>query len=207
MKVLMLNGSSKPSGNTYRSLYEAGEQLKREGIEYEIFQMGANPLRDCIGCNQCSEKGCVFTDDTVNEFIAKAKEADGFIFGTPVYYAHPSGRISSFLDRVFYSGSSAFAFKPGAAVAVARRGGSSASLDVLNKYFGISQMPSAGSTYWNLVHGRVPGEAEFDEEGMRTMRNLARNMAWMLKCFEAGKESGVLLPETERGEMTNFIRL
>lgn len=206
MKVLMLNGSSKPNGNTYRSLYEAGEQLKREGIDYEIFQIGGKPLRDCIGCGQCSEKGCVFSDDAVNEFIAKAKEADGFIFGTPVYYAHPSGRIISFLDRVFYSSGSVFAFKPGAAVAVARRGGNSASLDVLNKYFGISQMPVAGSTYWNLVHGRLPGEAELDEEGLRTMRNLARNMAWMLKCFAAGKENGVSLPETERGEMTNFIR-
>ncbi len=206
MKVLMLNGSSKPNGNTYRSLYEAGEQLKREGIDYEIFQIGGKPLRDCIGCGQCSEKGCVFSDDAVNEFIAKAKEADGFIFGTPVYYAHPSGRIISFLDRVFYSSGSVFAFKPGAAVAVARRGGNSASLDVLNKYFGISQMPVAGSTYWNLVHGRLPGEAELDEEGLRTMRNLARNMAWMLKCFAAGKGNGVSLPETERGEMTNFIR-
>lgn len=206
MKVLMLNGSSKPTGNTYRSLYEVGEQLKKENIDYEIFQIGGNPVRDCIGCGQCSEKGCVFEDDAVNEFIAKAKEADGFVFGTPVYYAHPSGRILSFLDRVFYSSSSVFAFKPGAAVAVARRGGNSASFDVLNKYFGISQMPVAGSTYWNLMHGRVPGEAELDKEGLQTMRNLARNMAWMMKCIEAGKENGVALPETECGERTNFIR-
>lgn len=206
MKVLMLNGSSKPTGNTYRSLYEVGEQLKKENIDYEIFQIGGNPVRDCIGCGQCSEKGCVFEDDVVNEFIAKAKEADGFVFGTPVYYAHPSGRILSFLDRVFYSSSSAFAFKPGAAVAVARRGGNSASFDVLNKYFGISQMPVAGSTYWNLMHGRVPGEAELDKEGLQTMRNLARNMAWMMKCIEAGKEKGVALPAAESGERTNFIR-
>lgn len=206
MKVLMLNGSSKPTGNTYRSLYEVGEQLKKENIDYEIFQIGGNPVRDCIGCGQCSEKGCVFEDDAVNEFIAKAKEADGFVFGTPVYYAHPSGRILSFLDRVFYSSSSVFAFKPGAAVAVARRGGNSASFDVLNKYFGISQMPVAGSTYWNLMHGRVPGEAELDKEGLQTMRNLARNMAWMMKCIEAGKEKGVALPAAESGERTNFIR-
>lgn len=206
MKVLMLNGSSKPTGNTYRSLYEVGEQLKKENIDYEIFQIGGNPVRDCIGCGQCSEKGCVFEDDAVNEFIAKAKEADGFVFGTPVYYAHPSGRILSFLDRVFYSSSSVFAFKPGAAVAVARRGGNSASFDVLNKYFGISQMPVAGSTYWNLMHGRVPGEAELDKEGLQTMRNLARNMAWMMKCIEAGKEKGVALPAAECGERTNFIR-
>lgn len=138
--------------------------------------------------------------------MEKAKEADGFVFGSPVYYAHPSGRILSFLDRAFYSGKKAFEYKPGASVAVARRGGTSATFDVLNKYFGISQMPVAGSTYWNLVHGRVPGEAEHDAEGMQTMRNLARNLAWMLKCFEAGKAAGVALPDTERGNQTNFIR-
>lgn len=206
MKVLMLNGSSKPNGNTYTALHEIGQQLTQEGIEYEIFQMGAEPVRDCIGCGGCSEKGCVSQDDMVNEFIAKAKEADGFVFGTPVYYAHPSGRIQSFLDRVFYSSSRAFAFKPGASVAVARRGGASASFDVLNKYFGISQMPVVGSTYWNSVHGRTPGEAPQDAEGLQTMRNLARNMAWMLKCFALGRENGVSLPDTETGIRTNFIR-
>ncbi len=206
MKVLMLNGSSKKNGNTNRALLEIGTQLEKEGIEYEIFQIGGGSLRDCIGCGQCSEQGCVFTDDAVNEFVAKAKEADGFVFGTPVYYAHPSGRVLSFLDRVFYSSSRSFAFKPGASVAVARRGGTSASFDVLNKYFGISQMPVAGSTYWNLAHGRVPGEAELDEEGMQTMRNLARNLAWMMKCFEAGAKAGVALPQTERTFQTNFVR-
>ena len=206
MKVLMLNGSAKPEGNTYRALYEVGEQLKKEGIDYEIFQLGADPVRDCIGCMQCSASGCIFDDDKVNEFIAKARECDGFVFGTPVYYAHPSGRILSFLDRAFYSGKTAFQFKPGASVAVARRAGTSASFDVLNKYFGISQMPVAGSTYWNLVHGRIPGEAEQDAEGMQTMRNLARNMAWMMKCFEAGREKGITLPESETGSRTNFVR-
>ena len=206
MKVLMLNGSSKPNGNTYTALQEIGQQLTQEGIEYEIFQMGAEPVRDCIGCGGCSEKGCVFQDDKVNEFIAKAKEADGFVFGTPVYYAHPSGRIQSFLDRVFYSSSRAFAFNPGACVAVARRGGTSASFDVLNKYFGISQMPVVGSTYWNSVHGRTPGEASQDAEGLQTMRNLAKNMAWMLKCFALGRKNGVSLPDTETGIRTNFIR-
>lgn len=206
MKVLMLNGSSKPNGNTYIALQEIGKQLEKEGIAYEIFQLGGGPVRDCIGCGCCSEEGCVFGDDKVNEFIAKAKEADGFVFGTPVYYAHPSGRILSFLDRVFYSGGRAFAFKPGASVAVARRGGASASFDVLNKYFGISQMPVAGSTYWNSVHGRTPGEASQDAEGLQTMRNLAKNMAWMLKCFALGRENGVSLPDTETGIRTNFIR-
>ena len=206
MNVLMLNGSAKQNGNTYRALLEVGRQLEQEGISYEIFQLGGMPIRDCIGCGKCSEEGCVFKDDAVNTFIAKAKEADGLVFGTPVYYAHPSGRILSFLDRVFYSGGGAFAFKPGASVAVARRGGTTASFDVMNKYFGISQMPVAGSTYWNIVHGRVPGEAEQDAEGLQTMRNLARNMAWMLQCFQAGKDAGIPLPQTEREHRTNFIR-
>lgn len=207
MKVLMLNGSARPTGNTYIALREIGEQLLKEGIDYEIVNVGNAPLRDCLGCGQCTEAGCVFgADDGVNDFIAKAKAADGFVFGAPVYYAHPSGRILSFLDRVFYSGSGAFAFKPGASVAVARRGGASASFDVLNKYFGISRMPVAGSTYWNLVHGTKPGEAAEDAEGLQTMRNLARNLAYLLKCQEAGRLAGVPLPETERENRTNFIR-
>ncbi len=206
MRILMLNGSPRPNGNTFLALSEIGKQLKEEGIDYEIFQIGGAPIRDCLGCGKCTENGCVFTDDRVDEFIAKAKDADGFVFGTPVYYAHPSGRILSFLDRAFYSGSGAFRFKPGAAVAVARRGGTTASFDCLNKYFGISQMPVVGSTYWNNVHGAAPGEAALDAEGLQTMRNLARNLAWMLKCFEAGKKSGIPLPETEKGNRTNFIR-
>ena len=206
MKVLMLNGSARPTGNTYIALKEMGEQLLKEGIDYEIVNVGNAPIRDCLGCGQCSEKGCVFTDDGVNDFIAKAREADGFVFGAPVYYAHPSGRILSFLDRVFYSGGAAFAFKPGAAVAVARRGGTSASFDVLNKYFGISRMPVVGATYWNLVHGAKIGEAAEDAEGLQTMRNLARNLAYLLKCQEAGRQAGVPLPETEHGNRTNFIR-
>ncbi|MDD3278916.1 MAG: flavodoxin family protein [Lachnospiraceae bacterium] len=206
MKVLMLNGSAHQDGNTFNSLVEVGKQLEKEGIEYEIFQLGGAPIRDCIGCGKCMEDGCVFKDDLVNEFVAKAKEADGFVFGTPVYYAHPSGRILSFLDRVFYSSGKAFAFKPGAAVAVARRGGTTASFDVMNKYFGISQMPVAGSSYWNIAHGCTQGEAAQDAEGMQTMRNLARNLAWMIKCFQQGKEAGIPLPEKESSSRTNFIR-
>lgn len=206
MKVLMLNGSPKANGNTNAALLEVGRTLKNEGISYEIFQMGGKPVGDCIGCGQCSEKGCAFTDDDVNEFIAKAKEADGFVFGTPVYYAHPSGRILSFLDRAFYAGGAAFRFKPGASVAVARRGGSSASFDCLNKYFGIAQMPVVGSTYWNMVYGKVPGEAEQDLEGMQTMQNLAKNMSWMMKCFELGRKNGIALPDTSAVVRTDFIR-
>lgn len=206
MKVLMLNGSANENGNTNAALTEIGKQLEAEGIEYEIFQLGGAPVRDCVACHRCNENGCAFTDDKVNEFIAKAKEADGFIFGTPVYYAHPSGRILSFLDRVFYAGGQNFRFKPGAGISIARRGGCSTSCDVLNKYFSIAQMPIPGSTYWNMAYGRRPGDVEQDAEGLQTMRNLARHMAWMLKCFELGRREGVALPDTERGAVTNFIR-
>lgn len=207
MKVLMLNGSSNLKGCTYTALTEIGEALKKEGIDYEIFQIGAKPVRDCIGCNKCGEDGCIFDDDAVNEFVRKAADADGFIFGSPVYYAHPSGRILSFLDRVFYSsGRRVFSFKPGAAIVSARRGGTTASLDAITKYFGITQMPVVGSTYWNMVHGQTPEDVLKDEEGLQTMRNLGRNMAWMLKCIALGKESGIALPQTESEYRTNFIR-
>ena len=207
MKVLLLNGSSNLKGCTYTALEEIAKTLQEEGIDTEIFQIGAEPLRDCIGCGGCSKgNGCVFRDDCVNEFVEKAKEADGFVFGTPVYYAHPSGRIMSFLDRAFYSGGAAFRFKPGMAVASARRAGTTASLDAINKYFGINQMPTVGSTYWNMVHGLYGEEASQDEEGMQTMRNLARNMIWMMRCFKLGRESGILYPETETDACTNFIK-
>ena len=150
MKVLLLNGSAKPNGNTAQALEAAAAVLRADGIETELFQLGGDPIRDCIGCGQCTEKGCHFDDDRVNEFIAKARTADGFIFGTPVYYAH--------------------------------------------------------STYWNSVHGRTPGEAVQDEEGMQTMRNLARNMSWMLRCFALGRENGIDAPEAERTYQTNFVR-
>lgn len=206
MNVLMLNGSAKPKGCTYTALEEIGRTLAEEGVSYEIFQLGPAPIRDCIGCGQCTEHGCIFTDDAVNAFIEKARHADGFVFSTPVYYAHPSGRVLSFLDRVFYSAGHVFAYKPGAAVASARRAGTTASLDALQKYFGISQMPTVGSTYWNMVHGNRPEEVVLDAEGLQTMRNIGHNLAWMLKCLQAGKEAGLPLPKTERGSRTNFIR-
>ncbi|MBR6163796.1 flavodoxin family protein [bacterium] len=214
MKVLMLNGSANFKGCTYTALEEIGNMLQAEGIEYEIFQLGSKPIRDCIGCAQCYEVGkCIFDDEEkiVQEFINKAKEADGFVFGTPVYYAHPTGRILSFLDRAFYTSSCggtypAFAHKPASVVASARRGGTTASLDVLAKYFTIAQMPMVASTYWNMVHGNKPEEVREDKEGLQTMRNIARNMAWLLKCIEAGKQNSVPLPKTEFGNKTNFIR-
>lgn len=180
-----------------------------EEVETEVVQLGGKPIADCLQCNVCQKTGkCVIKDDGVNEFVEKAKTADGFVFATPVYFAHPSGRIYDFLDRVFYSagGYDAFKFKPGAAVAVARRGGTTAALDGINKYFGIAQMPVAGSTYWNMVHGLYGEEASQDEEGMQTMRNLARNMIWMMRCFKLGRESGILYPETETDACTNFIK-
>lgn len=206
MKVLMLNGSSHVNGTTMAALQEVGAALLEDGIEYEIFQLGGAPIADCIGCGQCSENGCIFQEDAVNRFVEKAKQADGFVFGTPVYYAHPSGRILSFLDRVFYSSGFSFAHKPGASVAVARRGGTATTFDVLNKYFGISQMLTVGSTYWNQVHGKNAEDAAKDLEGMQTMRNLGHNMAWTLKCIEAGKQMGILPPTAERTARTNFIQ-
>lgn len=205
MHVLLLNGSANQKGCTYTALEEIGQTLQAEGIDYEIFQMGAQPVRDCIGCRQCTEQGCIFMDDLVNAFVRKARSADGFVFGTPVYYAHASGRILSFLDRAFYSSKDAFAYKPAAAVASARRAGTTASLDDLNKYFGISHMPAVGSSYWNMVHGNRPEEVLRDAEGLQTMRNIAHNMAWLLKCIEAGRKQGIV-PEAESGSWTNFIR-
>ena len=207
-KVLLVNGSSRQEGNTSVALAEVAAALEGHGIETETMWLGNKPVNDCIACGKCAELGgkCVIDNDVVNELIAKAAQADGFVFGTPVYYAHPSGRILCALDRAFYAGSAAFRHKPGAAVAVARRGGTTASFDVLNKYFTICEMPVVSSTYWNNVHGRLPGEAAQDAEGLQTMRNIGHNMAWLLKCIEAGKAAGIDVPVAERGQMTNYIR-
>ena len=210
MKVLMLNGSPNEKGCTYSALSEIGETLKTHQIDYEIFWIGKKPIRDCIACGKCNGQGCIFNDDNVNTFRQKALEADGFVFGSPVYFAHPSGAILSFLDRLFFSSSdenwnkTAFQFKPAAAVASARRAGTTATFDVLNKYFTISNMPIVSSSYWNMVHGFTPDDVREDKEGLQTMRNIAHNMAWMLKCFELGKKNGIM-PSVEAGEITNFI--
>jgi multimeric flavodoxin WrbA len=208
MKVLLVNGSSHEDGCTAAALQEIARTLEGEGVEWELFQCGGEPLRDCVGCGACARLGghCVFDGDAVNRLIERAATADGFVFGTPVYYAHPSGRILSLLDRAFYAGSRFFAGKPGAAVACARRAGTTASLDVLNKYFTIAQMPVVASTYWNMVHGAVGADAQQDAEGLQTMRNLARNMAWLLRCIECGRQNGICKPEPERTSRTNFIR-
>lgn len=207
MKVLLVNGSPRAKGCTYTALTEVAKALEADGIDTEIFQVGAKPVRDCIACMKCRElKRCVFDDDVANALIEKAKSADGFVFGSPVYYAHPSGSLLSVLDRAFYAGGYAFAGKPGASVVSARRGGTAASFDVVNKYFGICQMPVVSSSYWNMVYGKTPDEVRQDEEGMQTMRNLARNMAYMLKCIAAGREKGILPPENNVSVRTNFIR-
>ena len=207
MKVILFNGSPKKNGCTYTALCEVEKTLKEEGIETEIFWVGAKPIGGCMGCGACGKLGkCVF-DDVVNEFVEKAKEADGFIFGSPVHYAGASGAITSFMDRAFYSGKSAFVRKPASAVVSARRGGTTATYDQLNKYFGISEMPIISSKYWNMVHGNTPEEVMQDEEGLQTMRVLGRNMAYFLKCLECGRKSGIELPKQEaERKVTNFIR-
>lgn len=207
MKVLMLNGSPHEKGCTYTALSEVAGELNKAGIETEIMHVGGEAVRGCMGCGACSKLGkCIFGDDKVNEAVEKMRESDGLVIGSPVHYASASGAITSFMDRFFYSGGSAAAHKPGAAVVSARRAGTTATLDQLNKYFMITQMPVVSSQYWNMVHGQCPEDVKKDEEGMQIMRVLGRNMAWMLKSIEAGKAAGIELPGTEEKKRTNFIR-
>lgn len=205
MKVLLINGSPKKAGCTFTALSEVAEQLNKENIETQIVHIGNQPIRGCIGCNQCREGRCVFTDDTVNDLLAKADEADAYIFGSPVHFAGAAGAITSFLDRFFYAGKN-HAYKPGAAIVTCRRGGASAAFDQLNKYFTIRNMPVVSSQYWNMVHGNTPEEIKQDLEGLQIMRTLGKNMAWLLRCIEAGKKAGINQPEKETPLRTNFIR-
>ena len=211
MKVILVNGGPHKNGCVNAALEEVSKTLNEEGISTEIFWIGTRPIAGCIACKTCAKTGkCVF-DDVVNEFIEKAKEADGFIFGSPVHYAGATGAITSFMDRAFYSASCSgksdiFLFKPAATVISARRAGTTATYDQLNKYFGITQMPIISSRYWNMVHGGTAEEVKQDEEGMQIMRILGRNMAYYLKCIEAGKEKGIKHPEQEKVNFTNFIR-
>lgn len=210
MKVLLVNGSPHKKGCTYTALSEAAKALNEEGIETEIIWIENKPIGGCIACGGCRKTGkCVF-DDVVNRVKEKAYEADGFIFGTPVHYASASGNMTAFMDRLFYSGSepgkSAFYMKPAAAVTSARRAGTTATFDQMNKYFTISQMPIVSSRYWNMVHGACAEEVLEDGEGLWTMRVLGKNMAYMMKCFEAGRKVGVALPDVGEPVITNFIR-
>lgn len=205
MKVLMINGSPKANGNTAIALREMEKIFNESGVETEIVTVGNGVIRGCIGCGNCVKNGkCVF-DDTVNELAPKFEACDGLVVGSPVYYASANATLIACLDRLFYSTPFDKTMKVGAAVAVARRGGTSATFDELNKYFTISGMPVASSQYWNIVHGRAPGEAEQDAEGLQTMRVLARNMVFLMKSIALGKEK-YGLPEKEAKVRTNFIR-
>ncbi len=205
MKVLMLNGSPRANGNTARALAELEKTFALEGIETETVQIGNKDIRGCLSCFSCYKSGKCVMDDIVNEIAAKLEECDGLIVASPVYYASPNGTLVSCLDRLFYSSHFDKSMKVGASVAVARRGGCSATFDMLNKYFTISGMPIASSQYWNSVHGAKAGQAEEDLEGLQTMRTLAKNMAFLMKSIALGKkEYG--LPEKEAKVSTNFIR-
>lgn len=206
MKVILVNGSPKQNGCTYTALREVEKSLNKNGIDTEIFWLGAKPMAGCIGCGTCLEKGKCFVDDKVNEFLEKVPNTDGFVFGTPVHFAASSGMLSSFMDRVFYGRRKLFSNKVATAVVSCRRGGATAAIDEVNKYFGMNNMPIVSSQYWNMVHGSKPEDVLKDEEGMQTMRTLGNNMAWLLKCIEAGKSEGVNFPKNEDVISTNFIR-
>lgn len=207
MKVLLINGSPHKKGCTFTALSEVESVLRAERIDTELVQVGIEPIRGCTACGWCKKNGegfCVY-DDVVNEVKKKVADADGLVLGAAVHYASINGAMSSFLDRLFYSGGN-FAYKAGAAVISARRAGTTASFDQMNKYFTISNMMTVGSQYWNMVHGHTSEEVKQDLEGLQTMRMLGRNMAWLLKSIEAGRKAGIMLPQKEEREYTNFIR-
>ena len=206
-KVLLISGSPRSGGCTYTALCEVAETLRKNGVETELIEIGAQPVAGCIACGKCAETGrCVFDNDAVNRIGEKLDEYDGIVVGSPVYYAGPSGQICAFLDRLFYSYGGRMAGKVGAAVVSCRRGGASAAFDRLNKYFQISNMVVASSQYWNQVHGNTPDEVRRDEEGLQTMRTLGQNIAWLIKSIEAGRSAGIPFPEYEPRTGTNFIR-
>ena len=206
MKALLINGSPHKEGCTFTALSEIANTLEKNGIESEIFHVGTKPIANCIACGKCRETGkCVFDTDGVNEIGARLDEFDAIVLGSPVYYAGPSGQLCSFCDRLFFSNSKKMAGKLAAAVVSCRRGGATASFDRLNKYFTITNMQIVGSQYWNMVHGFTPEDVRKDIEGLQTMRTLAQNMAWLLKCIELGKKHGINKPEYEPIKFTNFI--
>lgn len=205
MKVLLVNGSPHKNGCTYTALTIVAETLNKEGIETEIMYLGNKPIAGCIGCGKCFDSGKCFRDDIVNDFIRKTAECDGFVFGSAVHFASATGAITSFMDRAFMIPSK-MKNKPAAAIVSCRRGGATASFDQLNKYFTIRCMPVISSNYWNMVHGSNPADVMKDEEGVQTMRVLGKNMAWILKCIEAGKQAGITAPVSEEKIYTNYIR-
>lgn len=206
MNVLLINGSPNKAGCTFTSLSEVADELEKNGIETRIFHIGTAPIRGCLGCGKCAKTGyCIFDDDTVNEAVDLVKAADGLIVGSPVHYSGPTGAICSFMDRLFFKKSPAYAFKPAAAIVNMRRGGGTAAFDRLNKYFTIASMPVVSSQYWNATHGTTPEEVKQDLEGMQIMRTLGKNMAWLLKCIDASKDT-VPYPELEPPVKTSFVR-
>ncbi len=204
MKVLLVNGGPHEKGCTYTALTEVAGALQKNGVETEIFWLGNDPIAGCISCGFCKKNGRCFRNDCVNVFLEKAKQADGFVFGAPVHFASSAGALISFMDRAFFCAD--FGAKPAACVVSCRRAGTTATFDEINKYFAIKGMPIVTSNYWNAVHGNTPEEVKQDLEGMQTMRILGKNMAWLLRCIEAGKEAGIQPPETEEKIKTNFIR-
>ena len=211
MKALLINGSPKINGNTTIALDLVAKALEEEGIETEQIRIPKDPVQGCRGCAVCRGNGkgrCAFDSDIVNEILDKMEGSAALVLGSPVYYAAPNGQLLSVLDRVFFAGSATDVFlgKPGAAVCAARRAGTTATLEVLQKYFTISGMPIVPSTYWPMIHGFTAGEAVHDTEGVQIMQVVGKNMAWMLKCFEAGKEAGILYPKTGNIVRMNFIR-
>lgn len=206
MKVILVNGGPHKDGCTNRALEEVKKTLEEKGVETEIFWIGNKPISGCLGCNGCIKTGKCVINDTVNEFLDKAKEADGFVFGTPVHFAAMSGMLSSFMDRAFYGRGKLFENKVAAGVVSCRRGGATAAFDEINKYFLMTNMIVVGSQYWNMVHGSKKEDVEKDEEGLQTMRTLGINMAWLLKSIEAGKKAGIEIPKKEETIRTNFIR-
>ena len=206
MKVLLINGSPHEHGCTYTALKETADTLEGLGIGTEILYLGTKALSGCIACGKCREAGvCVF-NDIVRETSERIGDFDALVVGSPVYYAGPTSQLTAFMDRLFYSSSAKLALKLGASVVSCRRGGATAAFDRLNKYFAMANMPIVPSQYWNQVHGFTPEDVRRDEEGMQTMRTLGMNMAWLLRCIEAGKKSGIETPTYEKKVMTNFIR-
>ncbi|MCR4712042.1 MAG: flavodoxin family protein [Clostridia bacterium] len=211
MKVMLVNGSPHEKGCTYTALAEVAKTLEKEGIETEFFWIGKKPISGCIACGSCTKTGKCAFDDVVNEFTDLAKTADGFVFGSPVYYAGLNGAMMSFMDRVFYTSTrnipGCFTYKPVAAVVSARRAGTTSAIDQMNKYLMYSQGPIVTSQYWPMVHGNTPDQVQQDAEGLQIMRTLGRNMAWTLKVIEAGKAAGIPYPQMEKErQWTNFIR-
>ena len=204
MKVLLINGSPHENGCTYTALSEVAKTLNAHGIETQIYHIGKKPVRGCIACGACEKLSrCAFDDDTANEMLSLMREVDGIIIGSPVYYAGPNGALCALLDRAFYASGGTLQFKPGAAVVSARRSGTTATFDRLNKYFTINRMPVVSSQYWNGVHGFTPDDVKKDEEGLQTMRTLGYNMAWMLKSIANGNQP---IPIIEPRKSTNFIK-